>query len=518
MWAHPEFLWLGFLIPVLLALGWAFERRRLRDMRRWMDPALWARYGQRLRVRWERLFMLALALVSAWIALLGPLGKMRLRHAPQRGPDVVVAFDLSLSMYAQDGAPTRLEQARQAVRLLLEALPEARWGLVAFAGTAFPQCPLVSDPEPIRLLLDALDPSWMPVQGTDFGAALARAQELFSPLEGPRARAIVLVSDGEDHENRYGPVLRELQRARIPVFTVGVGSSEPVPIPLPEASPPERYKRDRSGAEVRTRLEADRLRTIAQQTGGRYLRAEHILELAEALRQLPGQFASVRARYERDIHVAPFLILSLLGWWGYWYGFRLPVRGGAALFALLFWGASAAQAQVIGLPGEDPQALADFQAGVAAYRAGRYEEAAAYFESALRRFRLPENQARAAYNAGNAWYRSGKAQAALQAYRQALMRGPEREVRFNYEWVWRQLSRNKSPAVSDTLALDALPRPRPYAEAASAANPAPQGPEQIDRATAERLLESLREQEARTLDRVQRRLARAAPRRPERDW
>jgi Ca-activated chloride channel family protein len=512
MWAHPQYLPLGLAIPLLLALAWLFERRRLRDMIRWADRAFWTRYGIPLRLSPTRLFFLGIALLSAWIALLGPLGPPRMQSVRQRAPDIVLALDLSLSMYAPDGTPTRLEQARQSAQALLQALPEARWGLVTFAGTAFPHCPLVTDPEPVQLLLSVADPSWMPVQGTDLGAALDRARELFPPNEGIRARAIVLITDGEDHENRFGSALQELRRLRIPVFVLGVGGSQPVAIPLPAGEGQPRYKLDRAGQVVRTRLEEDRLRGLAEQTGGRYYHAAQLPELLRHLRQLPAQSETQRARYEREPLYRPFLLLSLLGWLGYWYGSGWRTLSMALL--ILVWGlgpGSELRAQAV-VPGEDRRAVADFRAALEAYQTGRFREAAELFVRASRRFRIPENQALSLYNAGGASYRAGAPDAALKAYREALARYPDEETRKRYEWLWRRI---RTP----------VPRPE-HGSGTPLSRPAgPEGPgfsakppEGIDQVTAESVLQRLRAYEARVLDRLHRRLPPPPTGQREKDW
>jgi Ca-activated chloride channel family protein len=206
------------------------------------------------------------------LALARPQFGTRVETVRRRGQDIMVAVDLSTSMLAEDVTPDRLERARLTILRLIRSLDGDRIGLVAFAGDAFVQSPLTVDYTAAAMFLDAMDPAMMPIQGTDLGEALRVSLDGLD--QGAREdRILVLVTDGEDHE---GGIDEELQRAvadGVTIYTVGIGSTEGVPIPLGgTGGGAPTFKRDEAGNVVTTRLDEATLRRIAEATGGRYVR------------------------------------------------------------------------------------------------------------------------------------------------------------------------------------------------------------------------------------------------------
>jgi Ca-activated chloride channel family protein len=216
----------------------------------------------------------ALTLGAATLALLAlarPQFGSRVETVRSVGQDIVVAVDLSQSMMAEDVAPNRLERARLAILRLMGQLDGDRIGLVAFAGDAFVQSPLTVDYSAAALFLGAMDPSMMPVQGTDLGAALRVSLDA---LEGAReSRVLVVITDGEDHEGDFGAQMERAGQAGVRIHTVGIGSAEGVPIPqFDDEGRPNGFLRDEDGSVVTTRLDEGTLRSVAEATGGRYVR------------------------------------------------------------------------------------------------------------------------------------------------------------------------------------------------------------------------------------------------------
>jgi len=218
-------------------------------------------------------------LVAAAVALLGvaaagPRYGTELREVRQEGVDLVIALDVSRSMLAEDVAPSRLARAKFELEGVLDGLRGSRVGIVLFAGEAFLHAPLTTDLHAARLFLRAADPSIIPTQGTDLGDALRVAAEAFVVGAGgtdgePRARVVLVVSDGEDHADRYEPALRAAEDAGILVFAAGVGEPDGAPIPVVRDSRRDGFHPDRTGAPVLPRLDDAALRRIGR-SGGYY--------------------------------------------------------------------------------------------------------------------------------------------------------------------------------------------------------------------------------------------------------
>lgn len=274
-WLHPAYAWLLLTVPLTAGLYLWTAWQRKAALRRFGDPAVLTRLAAQIsprRRRWKAaLVVLGMALLV--LALLGPRYGTRLREVKREGIDLVIALDVSLSMQAEDVAPNRLERARNELKKLLDELRGDRVGLVLFAGDAFLQCPLTTDYNAVRLFLDAADPSLLPTPGTDFANALRIAIRAFEiPTQGsdtPRAHALLIVSDGENHAETIDAVRREAREAGIALFTAGVGETSGTAIPVVENGQ-RTFKRDRDGNIVTTRLEEASLRDLADE--GAYFR------------------------------------------------------------------------------------------------------------------------------------------------------------------------------------------------------------------------------------------------------
>ncbi len=267
-------LWALALVP-LLALLYGQAARRSR--------ALLDRFGEhelvrRLRssvhttaVRWKTVFILG-AVGLLGFALARPQFGTRVETLRRQGQDVVVALDVSNSMYAEDLAPNRLERAKIEIGRIIQRLDGDRIGLVAFAGDAFVQSPLTADYGAAMMFLNAMDPSLISMQGTDLAKAIAVALEALeeTPAEN---RIVVIATDGEDHEGGLAEAIAAAVEAQVTIHTVGVGS--PAGVPLPDVEGMEasgRFRRDDQGNVITTRLNETALQDIALQTGGEYHR------------------------------------------------------------------------------------------------------------------------------------------------------------------------------------------------------------------------------------------------------
>jgi Ca-activated chloride channel family protein len=318
--ASPEWLLALLLVPVLVGLFWLSAWKRGRILEEFGDAELIRRLTASVNhtARKVKGALVISAIAFLALAVARPQFGTRVETVRRRGQDVMVAVDLSRSMLAEDISPNRLDRARLAILRLIRSLDGDRIGLVAFAGDAFVQSPLTVDYAAAAMFLNAMDTEMMPVQGSDLGEALRISLDALE--EGAREdRLIMLVSDGEDHE---GGIEEQLQRARaggVTIHTVGIGSTEGVPIPEIDAGGARRgFKLDEEGNVVTTRLEESTLRQIAEVSGGRYVRvAPGVTGLEELVDQIAaGEGEEMEAReitqYEEQYQIFLGLALALL--------------------------------------------------------------------------------------------------------------------------------------------------------------------------------------------------------------
>jgi Ca-activated chloride channel family protein len=266
--ARPEWLHALWLLPLGAALFWWAEQRRRALIACIVAPklrALLAGNTSPLR-RWLRAACVLGALGLLAVTLAGPQLGYDTLEVPHRGRDVIIAMDVSRSMLATDVAPTRLQRAKLLAEDLVGELGSDRLGLVAFAGSAFLQAPLTLDHGAVLAAVDELDTDLIPKGGTNIAAAIRACEEAFGKAEG-FSRAIVIISDGEELDADGLEAARQAGTAGIRIFTVGVGSEEGSEIPLG----PGEFVRDQSGKVVQSRLDAARMREIAEVTGGFYV-------------------------------------------------------------------------------------------------------------------------------------------------------------------------------------------------------------------------------------------------------
>ncbi len=287
-WRDPDLLWLLLLVPVfagLAVLAWWLRRRATR---RFGDPATTRGLvvGRSGPWRATRGVLGVLGVAFLIVTLAGPQYGSRERTLRKRGIDVVIALDFSKSMLARDVRPNRIDRAKAEITRFIEDLGGDRVGIVAFAGETM-EFPMTVDYASVELFFRDLGPYDMPVGGTAIGRALTAAKRLLDrsqpePVPGEqasqeRARVVILMTDGEDHEGDPVAAAQELADAGVRVYVVGIGSrtGEPIPTYSPDGTWTG-YMRDEQGEVVTTALTADneqQLERIAEATGGKYFRA-----------------------------------------------------------------------------------------------------------------------------------------------------------------------------------------------------------------------------------------------------
>ena len=202
------------------------------------------------------------------IGLSRPLIGAKLKEHETKGAEVVIALDVSNSMLAQDYSPNRLERAKLAISRIVDKLRDDRIGLIVFAGGAYVQLPVTTDYVSAKMFLNSISTESVPVQGTALGEAIATATRSFS-AQSEKSRAIIVITDGENHEDDPVGAARDAAGMGIRVFAIGVGSPEGKPIPLKEGG----LLKDRNGEIVVSRLDEDILKQVVEAGGGAYVRA-----------------------------------------------------------------------------------------------------------------------------------------------------------------------------------------------------------------------------------------------------
>ncbi|HDP79481.1 MAG TPA: VWA domain-containing protein [Spirochaetes bacterium] len=214
------------------------------------------------------LVVLSVALFS--FVLLRPQWGELVREERNEGTDLLVAMDVSYSMIARDAGASRLEKAKDAVRLTVGSMKGGRAGLILFSGEAFLQCPLTADVGAFMMFLDAAGTDSIRLKGTSISSALEAAQRVYTRRR-MNSRVLVLITDGEDHEGAVMAAARKLSKLDVRVYTLGVGSVSGAELPVPgDGADTGEYYRDTAGKIITSCKNQALLEKIARETGGRY--------------------------------------------------------------------------------------------------------------------------------------------------------------------------------------------------------------------------------------------------------
>ena len=273
LWRAPQMLWLLALAPAVgVFFVWALRRRR-QALRRFAEARLLATLAPDLderRQRWRALLIVA-ALTLLVLALAGPKWGFHWEEVHREGVDIVIALDTSRSMLAEDVKPDRLARSKLAIEDLVKRLQGDRIGLVAFAGSAFMQCPLTLDYQAFAESLHAVNVGIIPKGGTALTEAIKAGLEAFEGRQG-KHEALILITDGEDHEGHIDDAAKEAADRGVKIYTVGIGTAEGDLIPV-TVDGQQDFLKDRRGQVVKSRLDEETLQKIATTTGGAYVHA-----------------------------------------------------------------------------------------------------------------------------------------------------------------------------------------------------------------------------------------------------
>ena len=279
--AHIEFLWLLLAIPVLVALHIWITRRKRQQLQLFGDPELMAELMPNAsRIRPHVKFALMLTALSLLIiGIARPQYGTKEQTVKRQGIEVMIALDISNSMLAEDVAPNRLERAKQMLSKLVDQMVDDKLGLVVFAGDAFTQIPITCDYVSAKMYLQSITPELIPAQGTAIGKAITTCVSSFGTEDSDKSRAIILITDGENHEDDAQAAAKMAKEKGIHVFVVGIGKPEGSPIPDGRGG----FKKDRQGTVVVSRLSEEMCQEVAAAGGGMYVRADNSNTATRAL-------------------------------------------------------------------------------------------------------------------------------------------------------------------------------------------------------------------------------------------
>lgn len=436
---HSKYILSLLLVPVLVAFYWFAARERVRAMRAFasdeVSRRLLSRYSPSRFIVKSALTILAFCF--GVLALLQPRWGYHWEEVSSRGVDVILALDLSKSMDAEDVAPSRLERAKRKIADFLKLAQGDRIALIGFAGKAFVQCPLTLDYDAILSFLDNMDTETISPPGTALAEAVQKAIEVLSTsdIKSRRTGALVIFSDGEDHDGNLDEEAKKAKEAGVRIYGVGVGKESGAPIPEGEGGSAG-FKKDSRGELILTRLEEKSLKSLALSTGGSYVRSvpgdEDLSHIYSDIRAQVREKEAVggRQKKEEERFQWPLLLAllclifeTLLGdaageettkeKWSMrgWHWVRRRFARKEALAALIF--------ALLVIPHSASAGLfsSDTAQGEKAYREGKYDEALDHFLKA--QVDSPDDP-RLRYNLANTYYKLGRFADAEKLYGSAL--------------------------------------------------------------------------------------------------
>lgn len=282
--ANIEMLWWLITTPVFVIAYIIYTKHKRRQLMEFGDQELVAQLmpdASKGRPIWK--FSL---LLFAWVLLIvagsRPQYGQQEKTIKRQGIEVMVALDISNSMLAEDVTPNRLDRAKQILSKMIDNMVDDKVGLVVFAGEAFTQLPITCDYVSAKMFLNTITPNLISTQGTAIGAALQTAVTSFGATESEAGRAIILITDGENHEDDAIAAAKQAQELGIQVFVVGIGKPEGSPIPKSGSND---YFKDRSGQVVVSRLNEEMCQQIAAAGKGIYVRCDNTNTAMRALQQ-----------------------------------------------------------------------------------------------------------------------------------------------------------------------------------------------------------------------------------------
>ncbi|KOO68914.1 vWA domain-containing protein [Xylanibacter rarus] len=312
---NPAFLYLLIIIPVIIVIRFLEMRKRKLKLKKFGDLSLLKQLMPDVSSSRKSLkFWLMIAALALLIVMLArPQMGTKISQEKRKGIEVIISLDISNSMRAEDVVPSRLDKSKMLVENMVDNFTNDKVGLVVFAGDAFIQLPITSDYVSAKMFLQNTDPSLIATQGTDLAGAIELSSKSFTQQDKV-GRAILIITDGEDHEGGAIEAAEKARKNGIRVFVLGVGSTKGSPVPDGNGG----YMKDNSGQEVISALNEEMCKQVAQAGGGAYI---HVDNTSLAQRQLNDELTKLQkgdissvvySEYDEQFQAVGILVLILL--------------------------------------------------------------------------------------------------------------------------------------------------------------------------------------------------------------
>ncbi len=419
--ADPIYLYLLAVIPVLAIIRFLTYRNQKKRLRKFGDPKLLRELMPDVsRFRPAVKFWILQGALALLIAMLArPQFGTKINNEQRVGIETIIAMDISNSMMAEDITPSRLDRSKMMVENLVDHFTNDKIGLIVFAGDAFVQLPITSDYVSAKMFLSSIDPSMMATQGTDIARAIEMATHSFTQEEGI-GKAIIVITDGEDHEGGALEAAKAAKDAGMRVYVLGVGSTKGSPIPIPGTGD---YMKDNTGNTVMSALNEDMCRQVAQAGGGAYIHVENNSAAQDQLDTELDKLAkkettsTVYSEFDEQFQAVAILALLLLILEICIFDRRNPLIKRLSLFGSKKKAAATMLLLMVAATASAQQADRQYiREGNKQFRLGQYDKAEVSYRKAVEK--NPKNP-QAAYNLGNALMAQKKDSAAVQQFEQS---------------------------------------------------------------------------------------------------
>lgn len=312
---NPAFLYLLIIIPVIIVIRLLEMRKRKLKLKKFGDLSLLKQLMPDVSSSRKSLkfWLMVTALALLIVMLARPQMGTKISQEKRKGIEVIISLDISNSMRAEDVVPSRLDKSKMLVENMVDNFTNDKVGLVVFAGDAFIQLPITSDYVSAKMFLQNTDPSLIATQGTDLAGAIELSSKSFTQQDKV-GRAILIITDGEDHEGGAIEAAEKARKNGIRVFVLGVGSTKGSPVPDGNGG----YMKDNSGQEVISALNEEMCKQVAQAGGGAYI---HVDNTSLAQRQLNDELTKLQkgdissvvySEYDEQFQAVGILVLILL--------------------------------------------------------------------------------------------------------------------------------------------------------------------------------------------------------------
>lgn len=453
---HPVFLFGLCILPILGLIRYFVLRKKKKVLALIGNASLLLTDSLAVnKLNKPKTVFFALGVFFILISLANPQMGTKSEVVKTKGFDVFLALDISKSMMAADMPPSRLDRLKRLSEELIRSLTGNRIGLIVFAGNAYLQTPLTTDYRALLLFLQTLSPDIVSNQGTNFSSAIAVALRYFSNQKA-NGKALIIISDGENHEPGLEDAAREAAQKGISAFTIGIGSLAGAKIP-DYSNGFNSFKTDENGNPVISKLEEENLKTISRITRGNYyaLNMDQSSTLNSLLTDLnrfektgleTRVYSEYRSFYQLFLAIACFFLL---------FEFFLSYKKMSVVLVLALFSTSlfsqndhkdlregdrlyrkketvAAEEAYRKALEKKASPKAWYNLGNAVYNQGRFEESANNYQQSIDKLNPSGQKANAYYNLGNALYQKGNFKGSIDAYKQALRIKPgDQETQHN---------------------------------------------------------------------------------------